>query len=406
MTREILIDSHYPVMIWQQLTKLPVGQSLAQHSVLLEPANQPEVSQRSHKAFDLRDEHSRIEMLSEVGLSAHEQQQVARQEQWLALTAHLAEVAKLSVYPYKLAIHSGRLGSQVQLGAGRYLFRDMIQMLESRVVKFPTDTRSSQVLESMRTSIIPKMLTMKEGDTGVYFSPAGEGQGEFEYGFAYLVTRNSDDFDCLAIMLEGWEVSDYVRVVESFGYDLPKKDYQSLTSQFLYFIETKPEQVWAMLQGAFDSRGYDELDWLGSQTWLKKKLLDYQRVQAFVEPYLDRYTKALLSGDQSTAKQLLQQLQLDWLAKSRPFVYKQTIDQLSHYGYSKQLLACGVLEFASSAHSLPNWGMMAVPDFLTWSMGYCRVRSSCPNKDKIVLVGPCQVCWECEQRANRGEKLE
>lgn len=309
------------------------------------------------RAYDSEDVVRRFMALGEQ-LSETELEKVARVDETEMLVASLAETIELDLFPYKLFSYGGRVGSLVEVtgdkGEPVWVFRDVVDMLENRVAKFPDDERSRAVMEGFGETVVPALLEMKRGETLVYLSPpADDGRVlEGEYGFVYFLTKVEDEktgldyFDSMSVKV-GWESEEYFEVLDRLGVVVDKSaypnDYWAVVNQAIKFDDELEQVAGEVLLG-------DERLEVGVHRWLEEQLELYGQAREFVEWRSEEFAQAVVGGVIGNLRRIVEELQLEWLESKQPEVYAEIQRQLFEYGYAELLVACGILEFGG------GWG--------------------------------------------------
>jgi hypothetical protein len=321
---------------------------LAVRLVVEEPND--ERSAEKQLAYDCVDVSERYRKLLDR-LSPREVLEIVKQDEIKMVEASLAEVAELSVYPYQLVMIGGEVGSLVKIdgdsGEKIWVFRNLLDMLESRVKKFPDDKRSQTVLSGFKEGVVPVMRSLAVGQSLTYFSPPdSENEGGLEggYGFAYVLKKVLDPetelsgFEAMSIKLN-WAQGDYLKAlnIEESVTDLGPDYYWRVVNSVLEVTDKTLdlETVASKVTGQFN------------EDWFSRQLDAYTGVKEFVKQRQEKFIDRVMSGNPEELKKVMQELQLEWLVRVRPEVYEQIRNEVAMYGVSQIMVSCGLLEFGS-----------------------------------------------------------
>jgi len=419
--REVLVaDNHGARDFWERalsdegFQQIEVDKSVLEREWRVRPRLVIEgpverVPQEKMLAYDVDDVLARYAQL-EKSLTREEIEQLVEHDETGMVIACLAEVAEMEVYPYDLMLIGGRVGSVVEVksdgGEPIWVFRDMLSMMESRVAKFPEDRRSQAVLNAFSEVIVPAMKVMNEGEKLVYFSPPDEDAFiESKYGFMYVLEKRWDEYSGIeelkghSIKVE-WDGATYKDVLRQFGYEVEKGDYETLVSSVMRFVnpEMSTEEVIDLVwKVAGDERRQANVD---NGKWLEKQVNLYNQVGKFVERRIEGLAKMIVNGDREATQRLVSQLQLEWLARTRPLEFKEIMEQAERFGYGAVMLACGLMEIwggTSNSVEMGMMGMLGGADKWEFKIGDC-VKCGAKNVD----IGPCKLCRECEHKFDMG----
>jgi hypothetical protein len=350
-------------------------------------------------AFDVGDGLSRVDRLSD-SLSFTERMQVVEQDEIEQMVAHLAEVGKLKVYPYRQVVRQGMLGSEVVIdgddGSKLRVFRRVVDFLKAQVIKHPDDARGKMVLDLFSGEIEPFVGQMNIGDTIAFFSPPNiGGKFEFEYGFLYMYRMVGEEagvseFECRSVMLDiGWD--DYFAVMEGHHARLISEGKgggaERIMGGIVRFFGDETNDVseicHEVLRPLFDSDGM--LTLFGERTevstWFRRKVSEYWVFRQKSLNWLKKedVTEAFVSGDVKRMREILSQAQLMVLADYQPSLYDEVLGQIDTWGFAQVMLACGLLSFGFGFGSDLNMAIMGIGD---WE-NYLWICEKCGHHNQI-----------------------
>lgn len=335
-------------------------QTIDPWSIFIEPPNLDRRA-KDQKAFDPEDTISRYLLLVNE-LTSQELTQLSEAEEFEALATHVAEIEGLPVTPYQLFTLKGQLGSlrpvKNESGQTRYIFRRLVDMLQSRVDKYPQDQRSHRTLDFFVNQLEPLTAALPEGSGLVFFSPPDkDGDFEYDYGFMYLLQKSGQHLlNGYAVKLD-LEINEYFALNRHFR---PEADQNTDISNLLIIIDDliSPGQALEIALGPVRTQTASKLRLLDQDikdpdAFIQSSLSRYQTIKTRLTKEVSRFAAAARTGNQTEVSRLLSQIQLEALKISSPATYLKAQQELSLTGFTQVILPCGLMSFSSGGSLSP-----------------------------------------------------